>query len=119
LPVDNLLHGDNPTDVKLEEAIKEIRNGMGSPKFRAAHGQWVPYAWVVRGLVENGHGVLDSVRAVVDRAKLHPEDVATRSVRAAYYKIRKSPWPVSSRKKKPQDISDANDTCDTTDDFEV
>lgn len=112
-----MLQGDNSTGVKLDAAIKEINKGMGPPKFRAAHGQWVPYAWVVRGLVENGHGVVDAVRAVVERANLHPPDVAIRSIRAAYYKIRTAPWPADTKRKKG-DIHTA-DATDTPDDFEV
>jgi hypothetical protein len=117
LPIDSTLQDDNPTLVKLEAAIKEIQRGMGPPKFRAAHGQWVPYAWVVRGLVEKGHGVVDAVRAVVERANIHPPDVAIRSIRAAYYKIRTVPWPADSKRKN--DDSGITDATDTPDDFEV
>lgn len=74
-------------------AIKEIAKGMGRPRFRAQHGEWVPYAWIVRGLVEKGHEVTASVKQVVEKGNLQPPEVAIRSVRAAYYKIRKKPWP--------------------------
>lgn len=66
---------------------------MGEPKFRAGYGQWVPYAWIVRGLVENGHQVVPAVRTVVARAKLQPPERAARSIRAAYYNLRNDPWP--------------------------
>lgn len=66
---------------------------MGNPKYRAAHGQWVPFAWLVRGLVERGHGVTDSVNVVIEQAKLTPVELAQKSLRAAYYKIRTKPWP--------------------------
>jgi hypothetical protein len=84
--------------VNIDAAIKEIAKGLGEPRYRATHGQWVPYAWIVRGLVERGHEVAASVRQVVSKGNLEPADVAERSLRAAYYKIRNKPWPVEMAK---------------------
>lgn len=78
-------------DIQL--AIKRIDAVIGKPRFRAAHGQWKPYAWIVRGLVERGHPVSESVRQVVAETGLTPADIAERSIRSAYYKIHTLPWP--------------------------
>lgn len=101
--------------MKLEAAIKEIGNRMGPPKPRAAYGQWVPYAWIVRGLVEAGHGVMDAVRSTVDSAKLHPPEVALKSVRAAYYKIRHEEWPADMATRVTGDTEQPEET----EEFEV
>lgn len=81
--------------MNIDVAIKRIDTIIGKPRFRAAHGQWTPYAWIVRGLVERGHLVLDSVRSVVYSSGLTPPDVAERSIRSAYYKIRFRAWPAN------------------------
>lgn len=78
-------------DIQL--AIKKIDAVIGKPRFRAAHGQWKPYAWIVRGLVEKGHPVSESVRRVVAETGLTPPDIAERSIRSAFYKIHTLPWP--------------------------
>ena len=83
----------NSTPVDIDAAIREIKKDMGPPEFRAAYGQHVKYAWVVRGLVEQGYGVSESVRHVVEKAGLTPPDKVVRSLRASYYKIRDREWP--------------------------
>lgn len=90
-----MLHWDKATPVNIDVAIKRIDKIIGKPRFRAAHGQWTPYAWIVRGLVERGHLVVESVRSVVYSSGLTPVDVAERSIRSAYYKIREREWPAN------------------------
>lgn len=79
--------------MNIEAAIREISKDMGAPGFRAAYGQWTPYSWVVRGLVEQGYTVMESVREVVHRAGLMPEKLAIGGVRTAYYRNKGMPWP--------------------------
>jgi len=79
--------------VNVDAAIREIKKDMGPPEFRAGYGQHVKYAWVVRGLVEQGYGVSESVRHVVQKAGLTPPEKVERSLRASYYKIRDREWP--------------------------
>ena len=77
----------------IDAQIKVIKEGMGPPEFRAAYGQHVRFAWVVRGLVEQGYGVTQSVKEVVAKAGLTPPKKVERSLRASYYKIRDKEWP--------------------------
>lgn len=77
----------------IDAAIREVKKDMGPPAFRAAYGQYVKFAWIVRGLVEQGYGVTESVRKVVEKAGLVPPDRVFRSLRASYYKIRDKEWP--------------------------
>ena len=83
----------NPTPVDIDAQIKVIKEGMGPPEFRAAYGQHVKFAWIVRALVEQGYGVTQSVKQVVDKAGLTPPKKVERSLRASYYKIRDREWP--------------------------
>ena len=85
--------------MNIDAAIKQLEKDLGKPRHRAKHGQWVPYAWLVRGLVEKGHEVMDSVRLVVAKSKITiPADVAEGSLRAAYYKLKNKPWPAKAVK---------------------
>jgi hypothetical protein len=79
--------------VDIDAAIKEVMTGMGPPGHRASYGQHVPLAWIIRGLVERGHLVSESVRTVVAKAGLDHDPKAVGSVRAAYYRIRDKEWP--------------------------
>lgn len=106
----------NPTPVDIDAQIRVIKEGMGPPEFRAAYGQHVKFAWVVRGLVEQGYGVTQSVKHVVAKAGLTPPARVERSLRAGYYKIRDKEWPAELA------IAVANDGVPETeeaDDFEV
>lgn len=94
----------------IDAAIREIKKDMGPPAYRAAYGQHVKYAWIVRGLVEQGYGVSESVRQVIERAGLAPFDRVFRSLRVAYYKIKDREWPAE------QAVAAANHGID---DFEV
>lgn len=74
--------------------IDQIKSRSPKPKGRAAHGKWVDPAWVVRGLVEkHGYGVTEAVRIVINEEGHAPADIAERSLRQAYYQIKKRPWP--------------------------
>lgn len=73
--------------------IDEIKKKVPPPRYRAAYGRWVPPAWVVRGLVENeGYGIMEAVRIVVNEEGHEPADLAQRSIRQAYYQIKGRPW---------------------------
>ena len=80
--------------MNIQSAIKELSKSLGTPRPRAAFGSLVPYAWLVRGLVEKGFGVSDSVHHVINNSGLTNNNQTFGSVRAAYYKIRESEWPV-------------------------
>jgi hypothetical protein len=79
--------------MNIQTAIRDLSSKLGPPKPRAAHGQWVPYAWLVRGLVEKGHGVSRSVNYVLENAGLTITEASFGSVRSAYYKIKDQEWP--------------------------
>ena len=66
---------------------------MGPPKSRAAFGQWVPFAWVVRGLVEQGFGISDAVKEVLESSGFPNNKQNFGSLRASYYKCRDAEWP--------------------------
>lgn len=78
-----------------EEAIREIKRKTPlPPSYRAARGVWVAPAWIVRGLVERERWtVSDAVREVITRQNIHPPGPAFHGIRAAYYEVRKQPWP--------------------------
>jgi hypothetical protein len=101
--------------VNVDAAIREIKKDMGPPEFRAGYGQHVKYAWVVRGLVEQGYGVSESVRHVVEKAGLTPPAKVERSLRASYYKIRLKEWPAEHA----EAAATEGIPKEETDDFEV
>lgn len=83
--------------------ITEISKKLGPPKRRAAFGTWTPMAWVVRGLVEQGHGTTDAVNHVLDSSGLANNDKAFGSLRASYYKIRDKEWPAELSEKETEE----------------
>lgn len=80
--------------MNIAAAVKELSKTLGTPRPRAAFGSLIPYAWLVRGLVEKGFGVSDSVHHVINNSGLADSKQTFGSVRAAYYKIREVEWPV-------------------------
>lgn len=80
--------------MNIQAALNELSKTLGTPKPRAAHGAWVNPAWLVRGLVEKGHGVSAAVNHVLDNSGFGNNEQAFGSLRAAYYKIREDEWPV-------------------------
>lgn len=91
----------------VRSALEELSAKLGPPKHRAAHGQWIPYAWLVRGLVERGHGVTDAVNHVLENSGIPPKEhkQAFGSVRAAYYTIRDREWPADYSNKAAEEAS--------------
>ncbi len=77
----------------IKSVIAEISAQLGPPKPRAAFGTWTPLAWVVRGLVERGHGITEAVNHVLDNAGIVHNERSFGSLRASYYKIRGAEWP--------------------------
>jgi len=80
--------------MNIAAAVKELSKTLGTPKPRAAFGQWIPYAWLVRGLVEQGHGVSDAVHHVLDNSGFANNPQAFGSLRASFYKVKTAEWPV-------------------------
>jgi len=80
--------------MNIAAAVKELSKTLGTPKPRAAFGSLVPYAWLVRGLVEKGFGVSDSVHHVINNSGLKGSKQTFGSLRAAYYKVKTQEWPV-------------------------
>ena len=77
----------------IRTIINDLSGKLGPPKNRAAFGQWIPASWVVRGLVERGHGITDAVREVLESTGMGNNKQAFGSLRAAFYRIRHAEWP--------------------------
>ena len=77
----------------LQSTINALSKHLGPVKERATFGQWVPYAYVVRGLAEQGHSVTAAVKHVLESASMPRTPRTFGSLRAAYYKIKDKPWP--------------------------
>jgi hypothetical protein len=77
----------------IPTTLKELSDRLGPPRPRAAFGQWTPYAWLVRGLVEQGHGISDAVNHVLVSSGFAKNKQAFGSLRAAYYKVKDKEWP--------------------------
>ena len=90
--------------MNIQSTIKELSDRLGPPKPRAAFGSWTPLAWLVRGLVERGHGVTDAVRHVLENSGFANSKSAFGSLRASYYKIRDAEWPASISNKELKKI---------------
>ena len=88
--------------MNIKARIDEIKSRAPKPKWRAAHGQWIEPAWVVRGLVEAGQPVTEACRIVTREMKLRPADAAVKGLRQAYYEVRTRPWPKNSGKRNPK-----------------
>ncbi len=57
----------------------------------------MPYAWLVRGIVEqskSGRVVMDAVRTVLANEGLPMTEANERTLRVAYYGVRGKEWPV-------------------------
>lgn len=62
-------------------------------------GFWLPYAWLVRSIVEQSEGgrvVSDAVRTVLVNEGLPLTAANERTLRVAYYGIREKEWPIVS-----------------------
>lgn len=81
--------------MNVQAAIKELQKTMPKSKPRAAFGTWPTYAWLVRGLVEKGHGISDAVNHVLTHSGVPNTKQSFGSLRAAFYKIRLDEWPAA------------------------
>lgn len=79
--------------MNVKAAIQELSKTLGEPKPRAPFGQWPTFAWIVRGLVEKGHGVSDAVNHVLENSGLPKTRQSFGSLRAAYYQLKDREWP--------------------------
>lgn len=86
----------------IKTTIKELSDRLGPPKQRAAFGQWIPAAWLVRGLVDRGHGVTDAVNHVLAESGLSHNKQSFGSLRAAYYKVKGKEWPAQLDNPEPE-----------------
>lgn len=77
----------------IQATIDALSKRLGPTKQRAEFGQWVPYAYLVRGLTEKGHGVTAAVKHVLESAGMQVNSRTIGSLRARYYAIRETPWP--------------------------
>ena len=73
--------------------VKALSARMGPPKARAAFGTWPAFAWVVRGLTEQGYGITEAVREVLENSGFPATKQNFGSLRAAFYKIKTADWP--------------------------
>jgi hypothetical protein len=65
----------------------------------------VPYAWLVRGIVEqskSGRVVMDAVRTVLANEGLPMTEANERTLRVAYYGVRGKEWPVEPAEPAPE-----------------
>jgi hypothetical protein len=72
-------------------------------------GFWVPYAWLVRSIVEQSKGgrvVMDAVRTVLTSEGLPMTPANERTLRVAYYGIRGKEWPELTEPSKPHEPSE-------------
>ena len=72
-------------------------------------GFWVPYAWLVRSIVEQSKGgrvVMDAVRTVLTSEGLPMTPANERTLRVAYYGIRGKEWPELIEPPKPHELSE-------------
>ena len=72
-------------------------------------GFWVPYAWLVRSIVEQSKGgrvVMDAVRTVLASEGLPMTPANERTLRVAYYGIRGKEWPELTEPSKPHELSE-------------
>lgn len=75
---------------------------IGESKGRIPYGQWIPLAWLTRGLVEKGYGVTQAVAHVLENSGFNYSVGAYESVRSAYYKIKDHPWPAAFVQAEPE-----------------
>ena len=69
-------------------------------------GFWVPYAWLVRSIVEQSKGgrvVMDAVRTVLTSEGLPMTPANERTLRVAYYGIRGKEWPELTEPSEPSE----------------
>ena len=75
-------------------------------------GFWVPYAWLVRSIVEQSKGgrvVMDAVRTVLTSEGLPMTPANERTLRVAYYGIRGKEWPELTEPSEPSKPSEPHE----------
>jgi hypothetical protein len=60
---------------------------------RKPHKFWVPYAWAVRVLVDNGESISGACKKVLRTADVPMTEEHVACLRVVYYKIRRRDWP--------------------------
>ena len=90
--------------MNIRTTIAELNKSLGTPKPRQAFGTWPSYAWLVRGLVEKGHGVSDAVNHVLNNSGLPVTRQAFGSLRASFYQIKTREWPAEFSKKQAAEV---------------
>ena len=77
-------------------SLKQLQSSLPA-RTTKPQGFWVPYAWLVRGIVEqskSGRVVMDAVRTVLANEGLPMTEANERTLRVAYYGVRGKEWPV-------------------------
>ena len=77
-------------------SLKQLQSSLPA-RTTKLQGFWVPYAWLVRGIVEqskSGRVVMDAVRTVLANEGLPMTEANERTLRVAYYGVRGKEWPV-------------------------
>lgn len=83
-------------------SLKQLQSSLPA-RTTKPQGFWVPYAWLVRGIVEqskSGRVVMDAVRTVLANEGLPMTEANERTLRVSYYGVRGKEWPV-----EPQPLS--------------
>lgn len=76
--------------------LQQLKDSLPARATRP-QGFWVPYAWLVRSIVEQSEGgrvVTDAVRTVLANEGLPLTAANERTLRVAYYGIREKDWPI-------------------------
>jgi len=77
-------------------SLKQLQSSLPA-RTTKPQGFWVPYAWLVRGIVEqskSGRVIMDAVRTVLANEGLPMTEANERTLRVAYYGVRGKEWPV-------------------------
>lgn len=77
-------------------SLKQLQSSLPA-RATKPQGYWVPYAWLVRSIVEQSEGgrvVTDAVRTVLANEGLPLTSANERTLRVAYYGIREKDWPI-------------------------
>lgn len=80
----------------MNPSLKQLKDSLPARATRP-QGFWVPYAWLVRSIVEQSEGgrvVTDAVRTVLANEGLPLTAANERTLRVAYYGIREKDWPI-------------------------
>ena len=91
-------------------SLKQLQSSLPA-RTTKPQGFWVPYAWLVRGIVEqskSGRVVMDAVRTVLANEGLPMTEANERTLRVAYYGVRGKEWPVeltAEPQPEPQPLS--------------